>query len=309
MDSILRQDYPDFEIIIADDASTDGTETIDWQRRDPRIQYIRLPVRSGAQAARNAGLALARGELVCFLDSDDLMLPHSLAVRCRYYQDHPECESSYSDYEVSFSGMQDRLIKRIRLGGAEPAALYRRVLTDLKLAPVIVVMARRMVLLEAGGWDESLPASHDDDLYIRLTRRGRCQYIPVFAARIVHLPGDSITCNRYVMAAGKALLVEKHRAQILENVGSTVLQRHYLSLAYDYFSARHRPEARSMWKHARQAGPLRFSVIIRVLSRHVLFSGLRMARRFLYRPILAIPPRHPLPEVPDFIRQTADHPE
>src|SRR3989344_1283482 len=78
--SILGQTEQDFEIIIVDDASTDGTE--EWLRfayTDPRIRYERLARNQGVAVARNRGLELARGEFIVFLDSDDELLPAALA--------------------------------------------------------------------------------------------------------------------------------------------------------------------------------------------------------------------------------------
>ena len=79
LDSVLKQTVQDFEILVVDDASTDGTEAMLKERyADARIRYERLPSNQGVHAARNGGLDLARGEYVVFLDSDDELLPHAL---------------------------------------------------------------------------------------------------------------------------------------------------------------------------------------------------------------------------------------
>lgn len=70
--SVLAQTYGDFEIIVVDDASTDGTEAAIDEFRDSRIGYIRHTSRMGGAAARNTGLSMARGRFVAFLDSDDI---------------------------------------------------------------------------------------------------------------------------------------------------------------------------------------------------------------------------------------------
>ena len=80
LDSLLAQDWTDFELIVVDDASTDGTREIleAYSRQDPRIRLIVQPRNAGLAVARNLGIAEARGEWVTFLDADDLYHPQML---------------------------------------------------------------------------------------------------------------------------------------------------------------------------------------------------------------------------------------
>lgn len=73
VDSVLNQTYRDIELIIVDDASTDGTQDVVTQIADDRIRYLRLEQRSGACNARNIGALSARGEFISFQDSDLLL--------------------------------------------------------------------------------------------------------------------------------------------------------------------------------------------------------------------------------------------
>ncbi len=70
--SVLQQSYKHIEVLVVDDASTDGTEEFFKEKKDPRLRYIRYETNRGACYARNYGAALARGELLAFQDSDDL---------------------------------------------------------------------------------------------------------------------------------------------------------------------------------------------------------------------------------------------
>lgn len=88
LESVLRQTEGDFEIVIVDDGSHDGTEEmIRSTYRDPKIRYERFPENRGVHAARNRGIDLARGEYVAFLDSDDEWYPHALARGLQVMQD------------------------------------------------------------------------------------------------------------------------------------------------------------------------------------------------------------------------------
>jgi len=84
VDSVLRQTYPDWELIIVDDGSTDGTDAVLAGYPDERIRVVRHARNSGATAAKNTGLDQVRGEWFTILDSDDEMVPDALEVMLDY---------------------------------------------------------------------------------------------------------------------------------------------------------------------------------------------------------------------------------
>lgn len=106
VESVLRQVYPSWELIIVDDASSDDTVAV-VQRlasRDARIRLIQLSQNSGAAVARNTGLREARGRYIGFLDCDDLWLPEKLVVQLAWMKEHA-APFVYSAYErISTSG-------------------------------------------------------------------------------------------------------------------------------------------------------------------------------------------------------------
>jgi Glycosyl transferase family 2 len=85
--SVLAQSFTEWELIVVDDGSTDGTDTA-LSYQDDRIRIVRTPNR-GAAAARNVGVSLSRGRYITFLDSDDEWLPHFLAIGCGFLDRHP----------------------------------------------------------------------------------------------------------------------------------------------------------------------------------------------------------------------------
>src|ERR1700741_4506685 len=87
IDSVLRQTFSDFEIIVADDGSTDDTEAVVRSYGD-RIRYLRVP-HGGISHPRNAGMAAARGRYFTFLDSDDLLYPYALELETRLLERFP----------------------------------------------------------------------------------------------------------------------------------------------------------------------------------------------------------------------------
>jgi glycosyltransferase involved in cell wall biosynthesis len=90
IESLLAQSYKDFELIIVDDSSTDGSATVAEGFEDPRIRLIRNAANQGQTACLNQGLALARGEFIARQDQDDLSHPDRLKKQTQFLDDHPE---------------------------------------------------------------------------------------------------------------------------------------------------------------------------------------------------------------------------
>lgn len=109
--SLLGQSYPDWELIVIDDGSTDGSEAVVEQLAagDPRVRCQWQP-NAGLSVARNAGLAVARGEHLTFLDSDDEYKPDHLALRARLLQAQPDVDMIHGG--VAIVGGPDRVPDR-----------------------------------------------------------------------------------------------------------------------------------------------------------------------------------------------------
>ena len=98
LDSVVNQLYQDWECLIIDDGSMDDSREVveHYVRRDARFQY-HYQTNQGMSAARNGGLALARGKYIQFLDADDLLVPQKLAVQVAYLEAHPAADLVYGD--------------------------------------------------------------------------------------------------------------------------------------------------------------------------------------------------------------------
>jgi len=159
--SVLAQTYRDFELIVIDDGSTDGTGEALAPLGDS-IRYEWQPNR-GLSAARNAGLRLARGSIVAFLDSDNRWLPDHLAVITRALDEHPDAVLAVT---VPWMSHQNEA-SAVRL--MEPLP---KLLIGNYVAPVSGAALRRETLAAVGGFDESMRFIEDNDLWLRVAARG-----------------------------------------------------------------------------------------------------------------------------------------
>lgn len=171
IDSVLAQTFTDFEIIIINDGSPD-TEELEAVLKQymNRIVYLKQENR-GAGGARNAGLRIARGRFVAFLDGDDAWLPDFLSEQVSFALNDGGYDLVYAD--ALLFGDPRRAIGTVMQ--REPSAgpvTFESLLAERCIVNTSSVLARTQPILEAGLFDETLRNSQDFDLWARLAKRG-----------------------------------------------------------------------------------------------------------------------------------------
>ena len=161
--SVLAQTFRDFELIVVDDGSRDGTRQALPPLADS-IRYLRQNHR-GCAAARNAGVAYARGEVVAFLDDDDRWVREHLAVIVSLMRRHPEAVLASTSPGYRRWGWEQP--EQMRLTEPFPAILTRGMAGFVPSTAVL-----RAELEAIGGFNESLASCEDCDLWLRLALRG-----------------------------------------------------------------------------------------------------------------------------------------
>ena len=177
IESILSQTYQDFEIIISDDGSTDGTAEAILQFGD-KIRY-RYNENSGLPAvARNAGLKVARGEHVAFLDSDDLWLPDKLSKQIRILESDPGVGLVCSNaYVINHKGERKQKLYQTPGQGKRGDVFIDLLKSNFIITSTCLI--RRDALEQVGGFSESdlLQVGEDYDLWLRIARTWIVEYI------------------------------------------------------------------------------------------------------------------------------------
>jgi glycosyltransferase involved in cell wall biosynthesis len=217
VESVLRQSRGDFELLVVDDASTDGTAEIVAGMTDPRLRLVRHAANGGAGAARNTGIREARGTWIAFQDSDDEWLPLKLEKQMA------RLEAAAADVVAAYCGMvvigtpdgdghgraQVRYHPRPEIGTVEgtllPALLRHSLISTQTL------VARRDALLAIGGFDEALRALEDWECALRLAGAGRILLVdePLVLQR--YSP-NSLTRDAERQQTMRMRIVEKHAA-------------------------------------------------------------------------------------------------
>ena len=163
VESVLNQTFTDFELIVVDDGSGDDTVRL-LADYGESLALIRQDNR-GVSAARNAGIAAARGRWIALLDSDDHWLPTKLATQVAWLSAHTDYRICQTEEVWIRGGRRVNPKERHRKYGGD---IFERCLTLCLVSPSAVMMARSL-LDEVGGFDEALPACEDYDLWLRIS--------------------------------------------------------------------------------------------------------------------------------------------
>ena len=162
LNSIFSQTYQDFELIVVDDGSTDKTSKV--MESFPKAQYLSIKKNSGVSNARNVGLASAKGELICFLDSDDLWNEKKVQTQALWLENNKASQICYTDEIWIRNGVRVNPMDRHRKYSGD---IFRHCLGLCIVSPSSV-MIRAKLFDEIGNFDESLPACEDYDLWLRI---------------------------------------------------------------------------------------------------------------------------------------------
>jgi glycosyltransferase involved in cell wall biosynthesis len=185
--TVWHQHYPEMEVIVVDDASTDDTSVHVREIARDNLRLIRLERNRGVSGALNAGIRQARTDYIAFLDADDEWLDNKLVKQLPIIDARIEMTLIACGGESV--GPEGRVFDTFgtELPSHSPREFWRALLLKTYLHRSCVV-ARRIKLLEVGGFDEELKVSEDQDMWIKLAANGETGFVPEVLVRIHDMP-------------------------------------------------------------------------------------------------------------------------
>ena len=162
IDSVLAQDFDDFELIVVDDGSTDRTAEVARSYGDPRIRIVTQDRNRGSNAARNAGIEAARAPLIAFLDSDDVFLPHKLGTVVRAFDEDPALDVLVDSYvKLTSPKAKRRQIERRNPVIRSTDEFAKRLFGRRLWKPTSSISLKREAAIRAGLFDEEVNRRQD----------------------------------------------------------------------------------------------------------------------------------------------------
>jgi glycosyltransferase involved in cell wall biosynthesis len=259
IESVFKQTFADFELIVINDGSQDKTLEIVSHIHDSRLKIFSFD-NAGANISRNRGLNYAVGEFVSFLDADDLWTADKLELQLQALQAHPQASVAYS-----WTNCIDEQGQFLRRGTYISAAgnVYARLLVINFLESGSNPLIRKEALIAVGGFDESLPAGQDWDLYLRLA--ANYHFVPVPSPQILYrISGNSLSTNVVRQEAACLSVIQRaynqapEDLQYLKNSSLANIYKYLLHKAIEGSPTRHKAMlgAKLFWQNIKHDGSI-----------------------------------------------------
>ena len=229
IDSVLKQTFTDFELLVINDGSQDLTVEVVEKIQDSRIQVYSYQ-NAGLAASRNRGIDRSTGEYIAFIDADDMWTPDKLEAQFNALKSHPEAAVAYSwtDYIDEYSQFLGKGGHITVNGNIYPHLL----LTDL-LENGSNPLIRKQAFIEVGNFDESLSAAEDWDMLLRLAIR--YHFIAVSSPQVLYrISSNSMSFNVLQQERESLKVIERAFNQAPESL--QYLKKPSLANLYKYLT-------------------------------------------------------------------------
>ncbi len=235
IDSILKQTFRNFELIILDDASADGTVDILHSYDDPRIRLLENEVNLGVTRSLNRGLAAAQGQYIARLDADDIAAPQRLEVQVGFLDRYSQVGLVGSWHYRAVGDRVELVQKPVENAEIQQQMLYKGIFAHS------TVMFRRECIEKVGVYDPDFALAQDEDLWLRIAEHWEVAIIPIplVTIRLVPTGLGRVHQSRqaqFILKARTAALARRTHSQPLVAPTKETIARHYLYRSYEAFS-------------------------------------------------------------------------
>ncbi len=205
IESVLSQTYNNFELIIVDDGSTDGTKSVVEKIDDRRITYRAHKKNRGANAARNTGLKSANGEYIAFIDSDVVWLPEKIEKQVKTIQN---TNNSVGAIYCDSYGQFENYLKEVPLPEIS-GNIYKDLLGSKIFIPTSQLLFKSECFDKCGNWDIELPCFNEYDLCLRIAQEYNFSYLS--RPLVININHDETSISRDIekRIAGTDIILEK----------------------------------------------------------------------------------------------------
>lgn len=268
INSVANQTFTNFELIVADDGSDDDTPEIVSNLSHP-VRYLRLAHSGRPAVVRNRALGASTGDLVAFLDDDDLWAPEKLRDQVALFERRPQLDFVYCNARA-IDGAGQFSAPLLSPSQGQPERVFDALLVNCFIYPSTIMVSRKR-LLAVGGFDESLPIVEDYDLWLRLAYRGQADFLPATAVTVRrHEQGISARRRRQTAVGTIRVLTRVWRDMQLTSRQRLLLRRSlsrsHTHLALFLCGGGELPAARKHFWRAIRWNPLRARAWLEILK-------------------------------------------
>lgn len=253
IESVMNQSFKDFELIVADDCSTDDSEKVIQSLNNSKISFFKNDVNKGNAGARNLGARNANGTYVCYLDSDDQYHPHFLQKMFSLIQDgnNPgflwcnvnRIDADGNNLNHSIPSNWDPLRKK------DPYLFF---LNGLNFGTDFGFTVRRDCFDKTGFFDENLRAAVDTDFILRIVQDFNFNFTREILVDTYDHDGERVRKNSLQKLKSYQIIIEKHRS-IIEKHQHLIQRWNYKLMWLNYHNSK-KIEGRKYLKNAMSAG-------------------------------------------------------